>query len=199
MHGISFHAERGFQSQIFAVIEKATWRNSDEEHYSLYNCFHSFYYGSLLKVDTQECVWMCCNCPSLITPFYEGGGGDQNRWHLVLCYFSVLFSSSSPGLVGDVLLQRDQQVDFMRACQGHTASVGISSFAKWEVLLNQSPFLKEYFTCPLGERGLGGSSPSLLSLPANRRCSCDIWPWSSLSQEHYWTKGKGNFMLLASG
>lgn len=120
MHSISFHAERGFQSQIFAVIEKATWRNSDEEHYSLYNCFHSFYYGSLLKVNTQECVCECAAAALILSPLFMKGG-DQNRQHLVLCYFSVwgLFGSSSPGLVGDVLLQRDQQVDFKSLPRAH--------------------------------------------------------------------------------
>lgn len=53
------HAEKDLQRQIFAVIEKATWRNSVKEHYSLNNCFLSFPYGSSLEENTQGCVWMC--------------------------------------------------------------------------------------------------------------------------------------------
>lgn len=54
-----FHAEKDLQRQIFAVIEKATWRNGVKEYYSSYNCFLSSPYGSSLEETTQGCVWMC--------------------------------------------------------------------------------------------------------------------------------------------
>ena len=79
------------------------WR---QEHYSSYNCFLSFTYGSSLEANTQACVWMCAlNRWLVLITFLWGEEIGDFDWQGLgdLCFFNVwsLSGTSWLGFVGD--------------------------------------------------------------------------------------------------